>query len=175
MYMTQRLVLLKKVLKPTGSIYMHCDPTVSHYVKILMDRIFGYSNFRDEIVWKRMSSHNDAKRWGRIRDTILFYTMSDKFTCIDDARTPYDPLHIENSYKHEDDNGRYMTSPLQARSLSGGGYEYEWRGRRDIWKFPKHRLDELDGRDEIHWPKNKMVCQDEEFISICRKAFRFKM
>ncbi len=84
-------------------------------------------------------------------------------------------IRPEKSYKHEDDNGRYMTSPLQARSLSGGGYEYEWRGRRDIWKFPKHRLDELDGRDEIHWPKNKMVCQDEEFISICRKAFRFKM
>ena len=155
MYMTQRLVLLKKVLKPTGSIYMHCDPTVSHYVKILMDGIFGYSNFRNEIVWKRMSSHNDARRWGRIHDTILFYTMSDKFTWTGDARTPYDPLHIEKSYKHEDDNGWYMTSPLQARSLSGGGYEYEWRGRRDIWKFPKHRLDELDARGEIHWPKKQ--------------------
>lgn len=62
MYMTQRLVLLKKVLKPTGSIYMHCDPTVSHYVKVIMDGIFGFRNFRNEVVWKRMSSHNDAKR-----------------------------------------------------------------------------------------------------------------
>jgi len=152
MYMTQRLVLLKKILKPTGSIYMHCDPTVSHYVKVLMDGIFGYSNFRNEVVWKRMSSHNDAKRWGKIHDTILFYTISDRFTWTGEARTPYDPLYIENSYRYEDGKGRYMTSPLQARSLSGGGYEYEWRGRHDIWKFPKHRLEELDARGEIHWP-----------------------
>ena len=72
MYMTQRLVLLQKILKPNGSIYMHCDPTVSHYVKVLMDGIFGFSSFRNEIVWKRMTSHNDAKRWGKVHDTILF-------------------------------------------------------------------------------------------------------
>ena len=155
MYMTQRLVLMKKILNPTGSIYMHCDPTVSHYVKVLMDGIFGYSNFRNEIVWKRMSSHNDARRWGKIHDTILFYTMSDRFTWTGEARTAYDPVYIENSYRYEDNRGRYTTSPLQARSLSGGGYEYEWRGRRDIWKFPKQRLDELDANGEIHWPEKQ--------------------
>ena len=152
MYMTQRLVLLKKVLKPTGSIYMHCDPTVSHYVKVAMDGIFGFGNFRNEIVWKRMSSHNDARRWGKIHDTLLFYTMSDTFTRTGEARIPYDDAYIARSYRHEDDRGRYMTSPLQARSLSGGGYEYEWRSIVDIWKFPKHRLDELDANGEIHWP-----------------------
>ena len=94
MYMTQRLMRLKKVLKPTGSIYMHCDPTVSHYVKVLMDGIFGFGNCRNEIVWKRMTSHNDAKRWGRIHDTILFYTMSDNFTWTDEARVPYDEDYI---------------------------------------------------------------------------------
>lgn len=155
MYMTQRLVLLKKVLKPTGSIYMHCDPTVSHYVKVLMDGIFGHGNFRNEIVWKRMTSHNDAKRWGKIHDTILFYTMSNKFTWTDESRVPYDAEYIAEKYRLEDARGRYMDSPLQARSLSGGGYEYEWRGVQDIWKFPKHRLDELEANDEIHWPKKK--------------------
>ena len=153
MYMTQRLVLLKKVLKPTGSIYMHCDPTVSHYVKVIMDGIFGFRNFRNEVVWKRMSSHNDAKRWGKIHDTLLFYTMSERFTWTGEARVAYDDAYIDKSYRHRDRRGRYMTSPLQARSLSGGGYEYEWRGIRDIWKFPKHRLDELDTNEEIHWPK----------------------
>lgn len=152
MYMTQRLALLKQVLKPTGSIYMHCDPTVSHYVKVVMDGIFGFGNFRNEVVWKRMSSHNDAKRWGKVHDTLLFYTMSETFTWTGEARIPYDDDYIAKSYRHEDDRGRYMTSPLQARSLSGGGYEYEWRGVADIWKFPKHRLDELDANGEIHWP-----------------------
>ena len=153
MYMTQRLMRLQRVLKPTGSIYMHCDPTVSHYVKVLMDGIFGFGNFRNEVVWKRMTSHNDAKRWGKIHDTILFYTMSDKFTWTDEARVPYDQHYIATKYHWEDERGRYMDSPLQARSLSGGGYDYEWRGIRDIWKFPKHRLDELDANNEIHWPK----------------------
>ena len=153
MYMTQRLVLLKKILKPTGSIYMHCDPTVSHYVKVIMDGIFGFRNFRNEVVWKRMSSHNDAKRWGKIHDTLLFYTMSDKFTWNDEARVPYDENYIKQRYKKQDERGRYMDSPLQARSLSGGGYEYEWHGIRDIWKFPKYRLDELEAEGKIHWPQ----------------------
>ena len=100
-----------------------------------------------------MTSHNDAKRWGRIHDTILFYTMSDNFTWTDEARVPYDEDYIARKYRWKDERGRYMDSPLQARSLSGGGYDYEWRGIRDIWKFPRHRLDELDANGEIHWPK----------------------
>ena len=102
-----------------------------------------------------MSSHNDAKRWGRIHDVVLFYTMSDKFTWPGECKIPYDDEHIERSYRHSDARGRYMTSPLQARSLSGGGYEYEWRGVSDIWKFPQHRLDELEAEDRIHWPKKR--------------------
>ena len=153
MYMTQRLVLLKKILSPTGSIYLHCDPTVSHYIKVIMDGIFGFRNFRNEIVWKRMSSHNDAKKWGRIHDVILFYTMSDTFTWTGEYRLPYNEDYLKNAYRYIDSKGRYTTSPLQARSLSGGGYEYEWRGISDIWKFPKHRLEELEARSEIHWPE----------------------
>ena len=155
MYMTQRLVLLKDVLSPTGSIYVHCDPTVSHYIKIIMDGIFGIGNFRNEIAWKRMSSHNDAKRWGKIHDVILFYTKSDSFTWTGEARIPYDKDYVEKSYNNSDERGRYSTSPLQARSLSGGGYDYEWRGISDRWKFPKHRLNELEANNEIHWPKKK--------------------
>ena len=155
MYMTQRLVLLKKVLKPTGSIYFHCDPTVSHYVKVIMDGIFGLRNFRNEISWKRMSSHNDARRWGKIHDVILFYTMSDKFTWTGEGKMPYDEEYLKEQYRYTDARGRYMTSPLHARSLAGGGYEYEWRGIQDVWKFPRHRLDELDATDLIHWPKKK--------------------
>ena len=81
--MAPRLVELRRVLKPTGSIYLHCDPTASHYFKMLMDAVFGPENFRNEIVWKRTSAHSDAKQGrrlhGHIHDVILFYTRSDEW------------------------------------------------------------------------------------------------
>src|ERR1700678_2355683 len=74
--MAVRLLELHRVLKPTGSIYLHCDPTASHYLKIVMDSIFRPPNFLNEIIWKRTSGHNSAKRWGPIHDVILFYSKS---------------------------------------------------------------------------------------------------
>ena len=78
--MAVRLMDIHRLLKPTGSLYLHCDPTASHYLKTLMDAIFGPRQFRNEVVWKRTSSHNRAKRWGPIHDTILFYSAGPKFT-----------------------------------------------------------------------------------------------
>src|SRR5579872_3719163 len=80
--MAARLIELHRVLKPTGSLYLHCDPTASHYLKIILDTIFGVQNFRNEIIWKRTSAHSDTKQgnvihMGRIHDVILFYTKSD--------------------------------------------------------------------------------------------------
>src|ERR1051326_8555388 len=76
--MTARLVELHRVLKPTGSLYLHCDPTASHYLKIILDTVFGARYFRNEITWKRSSPHNDpTSRFGRVKDTILFYTKTD--------------------------------------------------------------------------------------------------
>ena len=72
-YMAVRIMEMRRVLKPTGSIYLHCDPTASHYLKLLMDEVFGRKNFKNEIVWKRASSHNRAKRWGPVHDVLLFY------------------------------------------------------------------------------------------------------
>ena len=72
--MTIRLVELHRVLKPTGSLYLHCDPTASHYLKLLLDTIFGFANYRNEIIWKRTSSHSDAKKFAKISDTIFYYT-----------------------------------------------------------------------------------------------------
>ena len=72
-YMAARLLEMRRVLKPTGSLYLHCDPTMSHYLKLVMDAIFGRTRFQNEVIWKRQSSHNRAKRWGPVHDTILFY------------------------------------------------------------------------------------------------------
>src|SRR5439155_27343505 len=77
--MAPRLVELHRILKPTGSLFLHCDSTASHYLKIVLDTIFGARNFRNEIVWKRFNFHADANRFGKITDRILFYTRSEKF------------------------------------------------------------------------------------------------
>ena len=78
--MAPRLVELHRVLKPTGSLYLHCDPTASHYLGMLLDGVFGAKNFQNEIVWKRTSARSDSHRWNHIHDTILFYSMSESFT-----------------------------------------------------------------------------------------------
>ena len=90
--MAQRMAELHRVLKPTGSIYLHCDPTASHYLKLMMDAIFGQNNFRNEITWKRTTSHNDARRnYSAVGDTLLFYTQTDQFT-FQTQYAPYTPI-----------------------------------------------------------------------------------
>ena len=78
--MAVRLIELHRVLKDTGSLYLHCDPTASHYLKLVMDSIFGAASFQSEMVWKRTSAHSSARRWGPVHDTILFYTKSNQYT-----------------------------------------------------------------------------------------------
>jgi len=100
--MAVRLVELRRVLKPTGSIYLHCDPTVSHYLKVLMDSIFGPKNFRNEITWQRTGEHSDAKRWGRVADTLLFYTKSETWTW-NTQFTPYEDEYVKERYRYVDE------------------------------------------------------------------------
>lgn len=78
-YMAERLAEMKRILKPSGNVFLHCDDTASHYLRILMDGIFGAANYRNHITWRRSVSHNDPRRFGRIADHILFYAMSDDF------------------------------------------------------------------------------------------------
>ena len=150
-FMGVRLLEMKRVLKPTGSIYLHCDDTASHYLKTLMDSVFGPSHYRNNIVWKRYGSHNDTKRWGRVSDMILFYAMPD--ATWNPVHIPHNEAYIEKYYRNRDDRGRYTTSPLHARTLSGGRYQYTWKGIDDVWRFPKERLDDLEAENRIHWPK----------------------
>jgi adenine specific DNA methylase Mod len=121
--MTVRLLELHRVLKPTGSLYLHCDPTASHYLKILLDAVFGPQRFRNEIVWKRSSSHADTKqgmrRAGRIHDIIFFYTKSDEYLW-NPVFTPYDESYVEGSYKFVDEKGRrYREGDLTAAKPGG--------------------------------------------------------
>ncbi|MGH9782968.1 MAG: DNA methyltransferase, partial [Terriglobia bacterium] len=122
--MAPRLVELRRVLKRTGSIYLHCDPTASHYLKMLMDSIFQPLNARNEIIWKRTSGHSDAIGYGCVHDTILFYTKSDQAHW-NDVFQPYDAEYVGQYYRYTDEQGRqFMSGDLGAAGLQGGGYEY---------------------------------------------------
>ncbi|MBE0449015.1 MAG: site-specific DNA-methyltransferase, partial [Actinobacteria bacterium] len=131
--MAPRLVELRRVLNQTGSLYLHCDPTASHYLKILLDSIFGPAGFINEIVWKRASAHSDvvqgARHYGRIHDTVLFYSKTDQRQW-NTIWLPYDQDYVERIYRYVDENGRrYQTQPLHA-AKPGGDTLYEWKGQK---------------------------------------------
>ena len=148
--MAVRLLELHRVLKPTGSIYLHCDPTASHYLKIVMDTIFGTQNFRNEVVWKRTTAHNDPSRWGRVHDALLFYSKT-KRNVWNDVYTPYDPEY-ESRYSRVDPDGRRWTDDnLTAKGLSGGGYDYAYKGIRSLWRVPRETMERLDEQERLHF------------------------
>jgi DNA modification methylase len=155
--MTARLVELRRVLKPTGSLYLHCDPTASHYLKILLDAIFGPENFRNEMIWKRTSGHSDAARFGRVHDVVLFYVRSDraKFNRIYQA---YDQDYVDQYYRYiEEGTGRrFMSGDLSASGLAGGGYTYEWKGVTRTWRCPIETMQRYDDEGRIFYTRNGM-------------------
>lgn len=173
--MAVRLVELRRVLKPTGSLYLHCDPTASHYLKLLLDGVFGPECFRNEIVWKRTHSHGGARRWGPIHDTIFFYAMSSRFTW---NRTfqGYSEDYLTRFYRFSDERGRFRLVTLTGAGVRHGDSGQAWRsvnptavGRH--WAvptgalaraYPEHdpkalttqeKLELLDAAGLVAWPK----------------------
>ena len=153
--MAQRMVELHRVLKPTGSIYLHCDPTASHYLKLLMDAIFGADNYKNEIIWKRSSAHSDSKACGKTHDCILLYAKDKSQFSWNKQYQSYDPSYIASHYRRKTADGRqYRTDNLTATGLSGGGYEYEWNGVTRIWRSPRETMERLHREGRIHYTRN---------------------
>ena len=151
--MAGRLIELRRVLKDTGSIYLHCDSVASHYLKLLMDAIFGKENFRNEIVWKRTSAHNDPHKFGRNADRILFYTCSDKFI-FNRKFTAYTEEYLGNFYRFAEGNRKYRLSDLTGAGATNGESGLEWRGynptdRGRHWALPTKALESLKEPLEI--------------------------
>lgn len=96
--MAPRLVELQRVLRREGSLYLHCDTVASHYLKILMDAIFGPEGFRNEVIWKRTSGHSDARRWGRVHDTLLYYSRGERPTW-NQLYEPYSDSYVDQYYR----------------------------------------------------------------------------
>jgi len=189
-YMVQRMLHMKSILRPTGSIYLHCDPTASHYIKVMMDGIFGHKNFRNEIVWRRTGAHGRAKRWGPIHDTLLFYTVSDSYTW-NRVLESYEEEYLEKAYRNEDEHGKYqpisLTGPRTRTGSSGqpwrdvdpttGGRHWELppdRALPDWFEHPdnypnmtcQERLDVLDEATLIYWPPRGSVPRFKRYASI---------
>ncbi len=149
--MTLRVVEIQRVLKPTGSFYLHCDPTSSHYLKLVLDSIFcpRGGDFINEVIWKRNSAHSGASGWGPVHDVIFLYRKSDTFTW-NPVYQAYDKGYLETKYKQSDGKGPYRLSDLTGAGWTSGDSGKDWRGFsvKSIgrhWAVSKDRLIEIVG------------------------------
>ncbi len=150
--MAPRLVELRRVMKPTASIYLHCDPTASHYLKLLMDAVFGPVNYQNEITWKRTTAHNDSNRYGANVDILLFYSKTEDFT-FNATYRPYPKEYIAR-FRNQDPDGRLWADyDLSAKGLTGGGYEYEYKGCTSLWRCPPETMKIYDQENRLHFTK----------------------
>lgn len=189
-YMGERIVEMRRLLKATGTIYLHCDSTASHYLKMIMDAVFGARRFLNEVIWKRTSSHSSAKRWGPIHDVILVYGMGGN-RAWNLVYESHDPQYLEKNYRHEDEQKRrYRTGDLTGAGTRKGESGMSWRGidptaRGRHWAVPgadslpewvevpedyealtvQERLDLLDEGGLIHWPSGGAMPAFRRYLS----------
>jgi site-specific DNA-methyltransferase (adenine-specific) len=163
--MAIRLIELHRVLKPTGSLYLHCDPTASHYLKLLLDGVFGKENYVNEVVWKRSDSHNDsgqgATHFGRIHDVIFRYQMSSAAT-FNQQYTALPAKTVEKWYRHiEEGTGRRynkadVTAPGGADPKKRNPH-YEWNGLTRYWRYSKESMQDLHDRGLLVYSSSGMT------------------
>ena len=153
-WMYENLVAIKSVMSDTASIYVHLDYHIGHYVKILMDEIFGEDNFRNEIVWKRSTAHNDSTGFANLHDTIYYYSMSSELY-FETPMVPYSDEYIKHYYNKQDEDGRkYLDRDLSAKGLKGSGYSYSWKGKAGYWRCPISTMERLEKENRIYYTTN---------------------
>ena len=149
-FMTMRMIEIHRVLKPTGSVYLHCDHEANAYLRQMMDAVFGQDRFRNEIVWRSTTAHSDSKRFGANTETILFYTKGKKWTW-NPQYTPYEDKY-KARFNFQDPDGRvWDDGNLTAKGLSGGGYEYEYKGKHNLWRVPLETMERLDAEGRLYF------------------------
>lgn len=156
--MAPRLVELHRVLKPTGSLYLHCDPTASHYLKVILDAVFHPKNFRNEITWRRSHPKGHATtRFATSHDVILSYTKSQSDAIWNPIYRDYDEGSIEKQYSLVDENGRrYQLTSLLNPNPDRPNLTYEFKGVTKVWRWTKDRMLAADEAGRIIVPKNGM-------------------
>ena len=153
-WMYENLMAIKSVMSDTASIYVHLDWHIGHYVKVLMDEVFGEDNFRNEIVWKRSTAHNDSTGFANLHDSIFYYSKSlDLF--FDIPLVPYTQEYIDRYYNKEDENGRkYLDRDLSAKGLKGSGYSYAWKGKSGYWRCPITTMERFEKEGRLYYTNN---------------------
>lgn len=152
-WMYENLMAIKSVMSDTASIYVHLDYHIGHYVKILMDEIFGEENFRNEIVWKRSTAHSDSEYYGNNFDMIFFYTKSSS-AVFNTVYQNYEDDYLARFSQSDPDGRKWDSGNLTAKGLQGGGYEYEYKGCRSLWRMPLETMERLDAEGRLHFTKN---------------------
>lgn len=167
--MAARLVELHRVLKQTGSLYLHCDPTASHYLKIILDTIFGIQNFRNEITWKRTHAHSDTKQgrknYGSISDILLYYSKTDNYT-FNTQFIPYSQEYIDKYYRYKDPDGRryWLDNLTGPGGAAKGNPYYEVMGVWRYWRYSKDNMDELIKQGRVVQSKPGNVPQYKRYL-----------
>jgi site-specific DNA-methyltransferase (adenine-specific)/adenine-specific DNA-methyltransferase len=153
----ERLILMRDLLAPTGSVFVHCDWRVNSPIRLAMNEVFGEPYFCNELIWKRTSAHSSADRFGPVHDTILFYGKSDQQTW-NPVYQKYEPGYVESRFARKDENGRaWKDADLTGSGIRNGETGTPWRGfnpteKRRHWAYPPSELDRLDAQGMIYWP-----------------------
>ena len=159
--MAVRLLEMHRILKPTGSLYLHCDPTASHYLKMLLDAVFGAGNFRSEITWRRTNAKGLAfKGYPNNADTILYYSKDEGFTWNRSYR-PHDPEYVKQFYRYRDQETgrRYRISDLTNPNRDRPNLTYDWNGHLRVWRWTKERMKAAHDRGIIHYSSTGLASQ----------------
>ncbi|MFN3634352.1 MAG: site-specific DNA-methyltransferase [Rhizobium rhizophilum] len=148
-----RLVLMRELLSDIGSIYVHLDWHVAHYVKVAMDDIFGKQMFHNEVIWKSAPGHGDATLMGVTHNNIFLYSKSNS-PFWKNQYEPYSEEYLSSHYQKRDPDGRrFEDDNLTAYGLKGGGYEYEWKGVTKLWRCPIKTMQQLDKNNLIYYTR----------------------
>jgi len=167
--MAPRLIELHRVLKETGSIYLHCDPTASHYLKMLMDAVFTPQYFRNEITWKRSHAHSDSKQgrkaYGNVADTLLYYAKGDGYV-FNTVFVPYEQAYIDKYYRYRDADGRryWLDNLTGPGGASKGNPLYEVMGVSRYWRYSKVKMSELIAAGRVVQNKPGNVPQYKRYL-----------
>ena len=168
--MHQRFQLIRDLLKPSGSLYVHCDWHMGHYLKLLLDETFGSANLQNEIVWKRTTARSDSRTYNHVHDVIYFYTASRDEFVWSPQYTEYDPEQVSKQYRVEEETGRlFQPITLIVPEVRHGSSGQPWRGidpaaRGDHWKYAIERLDELDAEGRIYWPPRGTIPRLKQYL-----------
>ena len=153
-WMYENLMAIKSVMSESASIYVHLDYHIGHYVKILLDEIFGEDNFRNEIIWKRSTAHSDSSGFANLHDSIFYYTKAEYYT-FNPQYVPYSQEYIASYYRNSESDGRkYLDRDLSAKGLQGGGYSYIWNGINGYWRCPLETMKKYEESGRLYYTKN---------------------